>query len=75
MQQFNECDADHDGRISFKEFHAMLAKQGYAEDEVKNLFPEADTDQDGFLDFAEFRRYLNFQDQKEEIEEIYWHLS
>lgn len=46
----------------------MLAKQGYAEDEVKNLFPEADTDQDGFLDFAEFRRYLNFQDQKEEID-------
>ena len=48
----------------------MLSKQGYAEEEVKNLFPEADSNDNGFLDFGEFRRYLNFQDQKEEIEEI-----
>ena len=65
-----ECDADHDGRISYTQFCDMLSGQGYTDAEVKNLFPVMDTKEDGFLDFSEFRRYLNFQEPKEEIEEI-----
>ncbi len=69
MLQFTECDTDHDGRITFKQFTDMLYAQGYTEDDVKRLFPE-ETNQDELMDFNEFKRYLNFRDQVEEEEEI-----
>ncbi len=63
LNEFKKYDADHDGRISFAEFRAMLEGQGYSEKDIEHLFPEADENKDGFLDFEEFKRYLNFQDQ------------
>ena len=48
----------------------MLCVCRYTEEDITKLFPEADASDDEFMDFNEFKRYINFQDQVDEEEEI-----
>ncbi|XP_010269396.1 PREDICTED: calmodulin-like protein 1 [Nelumbo nucifera] len=54
---FDEFDADKDGKISKKDYSALLRKlrqQDVECDEVHRIFHVIDLDRDGFIDFDEF---------------------
>lgn len=52
--QFNQCDTDQDGRISFREFRNLLVSQGYV---LLWEFPNLLVSQ-GYLVLWEFRDLL-----------------
>jgi len=70
-QLFLEADANHDGRISLKEFETLVSKkarefpqlQEYAR-KAHKLFKESDTDKSGFLEHDEFKACLQKVDSK-----------
>ncbi|KAL6494722.1 hypothetical protein OROGR_031522 [Orobanche gracilis] len=54
---FNKFDSNNDGKISPKEYRAIILKifgKGNLTKEVKKIFEVADLDGDGFIDFHEF---------------------
>ncbi|XP_010530885.1 PREDICTED: calmodulin-like protein 1 [Tarenaya hassleriana] len=53
---FNRFDSDKDGRISQREYKAVLRALGQdkAVEEVPKIFKAVDMDRDGFIDFKEF---------------------
>jgi Ca2+-binding EF-hand superfamily protein len=55
-EDFAEADSDHDGRIDFKEFGALLEnlEAGVSEQDLRIGFHEIDTDHDGRINLREF---------------------
>ncbi|KAL6522582.1 hypothetical protein OROMI_031540 [Orobanche minor] len=54
---FNKFDSNNDGKISRKEYRAIILKifgKGNLTKEVKKIFEVADLDGDGFINFHEF---------------------
>ena len=56
QEDFAQADSDHDGRINFEEFSALLAdlEAGMSAQELRIGFHEIDTDRDGRIDLREF---------------------
>lgn len=59
--EFAVADKDHDGRISFAEFVALLngLDAGMSVDEMRIGFAEIDADRDGAIDRREFAEWWN----------------
>ncbi|MEU6669289.1 EF-hand domain-containing protein [Streptomyces sp. NPDC046727] len=56
---FEDMDADHDGRVTFEEYHAWVGHDAFERScrpALGSLFDIADTDADGRLDREEFTR-------------------
>ena len=55
-EDFAQADSDHDGRINFAEFGALLEdlEAGMSEQDLHIGFREIDTDRDGRIDLREF---------------------
>lgn len=56
MQDFASVDQDHDGRIDYQEFKALMValQADMSEDELRIGFHEIDADRDGRIDAREF---------------------
>lgn len=55
-EDFDFNDANHDGRIQYREFVALLGglEAGMPDEEARIGFGEIDTDDDGVIGFDEF---------------------
>ena len=55
IECFNSYDADHSGKINFKEFCEIISPQNDQEkEELKELYDKFDENGDGEIDFNEF---------------------
>lgn len=59
QEQFDECDADGDGRIDFTEFSQLLENLGseVPPERRRSQFDVIDLDHDGAIDRAEFMEW------------------
>mmetsp|Transcript_14741 Transcript_14741/g.34761 ORF Transcript_14741/g.34761 Transcript_14741/m.34761 type:complete len:534 (-) Transcript_14741:119-1720(-) len=68
-ESFKVLDADHDGKLYFKEFFTLLKKGNpdFLERQAELLFRAADEDLSGTVDFAEFVDFLFHSKEMERI--------
>ena len=72
LEMFKACDADRNGKITRREFRAVLPMLGFedggkAAKAVASLFKTFDLDGSGYVDYAELRMMLRYEAARESL--------